>query len=44
MKFKPEIPSREAAVEAISEVGRRQRERERLQADMNEEMAKIKSH
>ena len=35
--------SREQAVEAIAEIGRRQRERERIQAAMNDELAGIKA-
>jgi len=38
----PVPQSREETVEAIAEIGRRQRERERLQADMNDEIAEIK--
>lgn len=34
--------SRDEAVEFIAEIGRLQRERERIQADMNDEMAKVK--
>jgi phage host-nuclease inhibitor protein Gam len=35
--------SREEAVGAIAEIGRRQRERERIQASMNDELAAIKT-
>jgi phage host-nuclease inhibitor protein Gam len=35
--------SREEAIEAVAEMGRRQRERERIQATMNDEIAGIKT-
>ncbi|MBW7997511.1 MAG: host-nuclease inhibitor protein Gam [Candidatus Glassbacteria bacterium] len=38
----PVPQSREEAVEAIAEIGRRQRERERIQAAMNDELAVIR--
>ncbi len=38
----PVPQSRDAAVEAVAEIGRRQRERERLQAEMNDELAVVK--
>jgi phage host-nuclease inhibitor protein Gam len=41
-KVKLEMPTRETAIELIAEIGRRQREQERLQADMNDELAQIK--
>jgi len=41
---KAEIPqSREAAVEAVAEIGRRQRERKRIETNMNDEIAGIKA-
>lgn len=47
-KKKYEVPeelvpkSREEAAEAIAEIGRQQRERERIQTEMNEELAVVK--
>lgn len=38
----PVPQTRETAVEAIAEIGRSQRERERIQAAMNDELAEIK--
>lgn len=38
----PVPQSREQAVDAIAEIGRRQRERERIQAAMNDEMAAVR--
>jgi phage host-nuclease inhibitor protein Gam len=38
----PVPQTREAAIEAIAEIGRRQRERDRIQAAMNDELAGIK--
>lgn len=38
----PVPQTREAAIEAIAEIGRRQRERERIQTAMNDELAAIK--
>jgi phage host-nuclease inhibitor protein Gam len=36
------VPNKEQAVEAIAEIGRRQRERERIQTAMNDELAKVR--
>lgn len=39
----PVPQSREEATEALAEIGRRQRERERIQASMNDDIAEIKT-
>ena len=41
VKF-PVPQTHDQVVEAIAEIGRRQRERDRIQADMNDELARIK--